>query len=530
MSTASAQAGSPFGGLALPSNLPTFLFKLVGLCIVNAITLVLIYLFANDEVWFLVAALVAITLMVNVINLWPDMYPLQWMTPAFAIIILMVIYPLVYTVYVAFTNYGDGHILTKAQVIDRLEGTKFLPEGGRSYSWTAFTDDSGEYALWLVDVDGDAFFVTQDDPLQPVDFATAGVEPGQIPDTYRGFERMNRIQAAVLADRGDLEFGEGDTLIGIQSNAAAGPFVQRFVYDRSTDTITDRSTGRRYVADSTRGNFRSEFGESLSPGYWVTIGLDNFTRFFRSPALAGPLIRIFLWTIVFAFISVISTFMLGLFLAIVINDEVPLKKFIFSILIIPYAIPAVISVLIWRGLFNPSFGIVTQYMNDIFGSAPNWLGDPLWAKVAILFVNLWLGYPYMMLICSGALQAIPQDIYEAARVDGATAWAQFTKLTLPLLLVAVGPLLIASFTFNFNNFGVIEAFNEGGPAMTGTTTPAGHTDILISYTYRLAFGSGRGADYGYAAAITIIIFAMVALITVFQFRFTRQLEEVSENV
>jgi ABC-type sugar transport system permease subunit len=99
-----------------------------------------------------------------------------------------------------------------------------------------------------------------------------------------------------------------------------------------------------------------------------------------------------------------------------------------------------------------------------------------------------------------------------------------------LLLVAVGPLLIASFVFNFNNFNLIYLFNAGGPPMAGTPTPAGHTDILISYVYNLAFTASRGVDYGFAAAITIIIFFIVGAITLFQFRYTRMWEEVSENV
>ncbi|PZR97081.1 MAG: maltose ABC transporter permease, partial [Candidatus Chloroheliales bacterium] len=147
-------------------------------------------------------------------------------------------------------------------------------------------------------------------------------------------------------------------------------------------------------------------------------------------------------------------------------------------------------------------------------------------KVAILLINTWLGFPYMMLLCLGALQAIPHDMYEAADLDGASGWAKFRYLTLPLLLVSVGPLLIGAFAFNFNNFTVIDLVNEGGPPIAGSSTPAGQTDILISYTYRLAFSGGRGADFGLASAISIFIFVMVAAITAFNFRFTRQLEEV----
>jgi ABC-type sugar transport system permease subunit len=192
--------------------------------------------------------------------------------------------------------------------------------------------------------------------------------------------------------------------------------------------------------------------------------------------------------------------------------------------------PGVIGILIWRGMLNQHFGVIASNMVTYLGWSPGWFTDPIWSKVGILLVNLWLGFPYMMLICSGALQSIPTDIYEAAEVDGATRWQSFWRITLPLLLVAVGPLLIASFTFNFNNFTVIYAYNEGRPPIPNTATPAGYTDILISYTFRLAFETGRGADYGYANAITIVIFIIVASITLFQYRFMGMWEEVSENV
>jgi ABC-type sugar transport system permease subunit len=136
----------------------------------------------------------------------------------------------------------------------------------------------------------------------------------------------------------------------------------------------------------------------------------------------------------------------------------------------------------------------------------------------------------MMVIVTGALQTLPRDVYEAAALDGASAWQAFRNITLPLLLITVGPLLVASFAFNFNNFTVIQLYNRGGPPMVGTATPVGHTDILATYTYRIAFASGRGADQGYAAAITVIIFLILVVITAFQFRYTNMLEERGENV
>ncbi|HAE60057.1 MAG TPA: maltose ABC transporter permease, partial [Anaerolineae bacterium] len=162
--------------------------------------------------------------------------------------------------------------------------------------------------------------------------------------------------------------------------------------------------------------------------------------------------------------------------------------------------------------------------------APSWTTEAFWARMAILLVNLWLGFPYMMLITSGALQSIPTDLYEAATIDGAGNWNKFKSITLPLLLVAVGPLLIASFTFNFNNFGIIYLFIGGGPPIAGASTQAGYTDILISYVYNLAFASGgRGVQYGLGSAISFILFFIVGAITLFQFRYTKMWEEVSEN-
>jgi ABC-type sugar transport system permease subunit len=258
----------------------------------------------------------------------------------------------------------------------------------------------------------------------------------------------------------------------------------------------------------------------------VFIGLGNFTRIVEDPALRGPLVDIFVWTVMFALLSVLTTFSLGLMMALVLNDPIiPARKAIRSLLLIPYAIPGVISIVVWAGMLNRNLGII----NEVFNTEVYWLSDVFWSKVAIILVNLWLGYPYMMLICSGALQAIPSEVYEAASVDGASAWQKFWNITLPLLLVAVGPLLIGSFVYNFNNYLLITALTNGNPPIAGSPIPGvGYTDILISYVYKSAFSNQ--ADYGYASAVTIIIFLMVASITLIQYRFTQSWEKVSENV
>ena len=195
-----------------------------------------------------------------------------------------------------------------------------------------------------------------------------------------------------------------------------------------------------------------------------------------------------------------------------------------SLLIIPYALPSFLSALIWAGLLNQEFGVINEFLNlDI-----PWLRDQWMAKVSVLLVNTWLGFPYMFLISTGALQAIPDNLKEAAAIDGATSRQAFRRVTLPLLLVSLAPLLIASFAFNFNNFNTIFLLNKGGPPIAGAHTPAGHTDILISYTYRLAFESGRGADFGLAAGIGILIFMIVATISALSFKRTAVFEEINQ--
>ncbi|MBP8947675.1 MAG: ABC transporter permease subunit, partial [Candidatus Promineofilum sp.] len=247
------------------------------------------------------------------------------------------------------------------------------------------------------------------------------------------------------------------------------------------------------------------------------------------PSFRGPLLRIFAWNVTFALLSVLFSFALGLMIAIVFGRTMPGQRIIKSLLIIPFAVPQVITLLVWRGILNPLEGVVPNMLQSIFNQPVGWppfFADPTWVKVALILINVWLAYPYFMLISSGALQAIPTDMYEAADIDGASPWQAFRGLTLPLLLVAVGPLLISSFTVNFNSFNVIYLFNSGGPPMVGTALPAGHSDILISYVYNLAFGRGL-ALYGYASAITIMIFFMMVLVTIFQHRRMATWEETT---
>jgi ABC-type sugar transport system permease subunit len=534
--TKNVRAGGVITPLAqISGSLSRIALRLIGLALVDAFAVWFLYRLIQDGVWPLTLVVLVVTLSLNVIYLREDLYPLRWLSPGLSLLILMALYPILFTVYTAFTNYSDGHLLTKQQVIHLLAKEQFLPEGAVVYRWTAFRGEQGEFALWLISDEGKHYLALPGEAIREVvpeegDFGP--LDENGVPLEFNGFQRLSRVDTVkYISQLGDIAFGKPPNTIKISSLDAAAQYQQRYVYDKEKDAIVDQATGEIYFADKKEGVFVSTTGVALTPGYQVPTGIKNFIRLFTSPALRGPFVLVFLWTVAFAFLSVLTTFTLGLFLALVFDDpRIRGRKFIRSLLIIPYAIPGVIGILIWRGMLNPHLGVISTTMEELIGWAPAWLSDPWWAKVAILLVNLWLGYPYMMLICSGALQAIPQDLYEAAKVDGASVWQQFWSITLPLLLVSVGPLLIASFTFNFNNFNVIYLFNKGGPPIPGTPTPAGHTDILISYTYRLAFAGHRGSDYGYAAAITIVIFILVSLITLFNFRYTRIWEEISESV
>ena len=509
------------------------------------VRLLLVLLLDAAAIWFIQNAIsrgfdqLAITLgivvlMLNAMFLIPKAYPFRWMALGLSFLILFVIYPIVFTIYVAFTNYGDGHLLTKEQAIPLIEQATYLPEGGRTFSWTAFKSPDGDYALWLVSPEGETFLAKPGEeivPAAPGDPGIGEADSRGVPESIDGYQRLNTLLAAADQQLPTIRFGaEGSQTVQVNTPNTASQLETRFQYDPATDTVVDQANGDVYR--NVEGTFTTRDGKTIRPGFRANVGVQNFSDFATSPALRGPLVRIVTWNFVFPTLSVLSTFALGLAIAIMFNDkDFPLKKLIRSLLLIPYTIPGLISIIMWRGMLNSEFGVVNRFLENFVAQAPRWTTEPTWAQVAILLVNLWLGYPYFMLVSSGALQSIPTDIYEAAMIDGATGWARFRRITLPLLLVAVGPLLIASYVYNFNNFNLIYLFIQGGPPIVGASTQAGHTDILLSYVYKLAFESGgRGVQYGLASAISIVVFFIVGTITLLQYRLTNMWEEVSENV
>ncbi len=238
--------------------------------------------------------------------------------------------------------------------------------------------------------------------------------------------------------------------------------------------------------------------------------------------MSGPFLSILVWNFGFAFLSVLITFIAGLLVAMALNSpDLRALRCYRVLIVLPYAMPSFAMLLVWRDMFNQDFGLI----NTLTGQSINWFGEVWTARAAILFIQFWLGYPYMFLVCLGALQAIPKDLTEAAAVDGARRYQAFRAVVFPLLLVAIAPLLISSFAFNFNNFNIIALTTNGGP-FPPDNPRAGATDLLVSLVYKLAFAAG-GAQYGFAAAVSILIFLIVATVSIIGFRRTAALEEVN---
>ena len=530
--TTLTKQGPPGKGISPRAPIFPQLGRYALLMAVDAVVVWFFYKLISLGYYPFAAAVLIITIAVNLVLLFRRAYPLRWMIVGLVLMALFTIYPIIFTVWVAFTNYGEGHLVTHEQAVSQILKVKYLPPEGASFTWTAFRSPQGDYVLWLQDAAGNGYLAKPGDPLsqpKPGESGVGELDDKGIPKTIEGYQRLNVLMAAADKNLTEIQFGVTGETIQIRSPTEAAQLAPLYVYDPDHDTMTNQDTG--IVYQNLRGTFTSSNGKTLQPGFIASIKFNNFRDFFSSPALRGPLLRVTAWNFGFAFFSLLFNFALGLAIAVLFNDRLfPFKKLIRSLLIIPYTVPALITILIWKGMMNPELGVINRTMNNLFGWSPPWFTDQWWAKIAILIVNLWLSYPYFMLICSGALQSISEDYYAAAQVDGASSWQQFRYITLPLLLVAVGPLLVASFTFNFNNFNLIFLFNAGGPPIAGAPTPAGHTDILISYVYNLAFTASRGINYGFASAITIVIFVIVGMITLFQFRYTRMWEEVSKNV
>ena len=253
------------------------------------------------------------------------------------------------------------------------------------------------------------------------------------------------------------------------------------------------------------------------------IGLDNYLTVF-SGSLKEVFFPVLGWTVCFAVISTLGSYALGLGLAILLNNpKMKEAKIYKAVLIIPWALPSTIAILAWQGLLNEQYGGINNLLHAI-GISANipWMTDAFCARIGIILVNVWHGFPYMMNVCLGGLQAISNDYYEAARIDGATRFQCFKRITLPLVTKLSIPLVISTFAANFNNFGNIYMITQGGPARVDNQF-AGYTDILASTTYKMTTWSNR---YELSATFSVLIFVIVGTFTLINMRASGAFKEV----
>ncbi len=449
------------------------------------------------------------------------MYKHRYIYPGIAGMIIFVLFPLLYTFGLSFTNYSATNQLNFERVQRVLLDQTYL--AGKPYPFELYNTENG---LQLAVRDDDRqfispYFTLETLPTLPLDLveSSAEIEGEKAP-------MRNIVQQRALLSQISLLKPSGEEIrMSSLRNFAAEQSIYTLLHD---DRLFNNQTNEFYKPNFDVGFYElvdenGEFaGKRVAPGFVISVGADNYQRVLTDDGIREPFIAIFIWTVVFAFLAVTLTLAVGLVLACIVQWE-PLKgSGIYRVLLIlPYAVPSFISILIFKGLFNQSFGEINMVLEALFGIKPNWFSDPTTARVMVVIVNTWLGFPYMMILCMGLLKSIPDDLYEASAIDGAGPIHNFFKITLPMMIKPLAPLLIASFAFNFNNFVMIRLLTSGGPNMIDSSQPAGYTDLLVSYTYRIAFEGGAGQDFGLAGAIATLIFLMVGALALLNLRFTK---------
>jgi arabinogalactan oligomer/maltooligosaccharide transport system permease protein len=497
-------------------------FTLLG--VVDAFAIWAIAILASRNNWIACVVLAASTAAINAVYLIPRRWtlPLKFLLPGTVFLLAFQVIPIFYTIDIAFTNYASGHIISKSDAITQIKQNSLAQTPDSStYTLSPALDKQGKLVLLLVDDATKKPYVGTREGLTPLPRGKATIAGGAITAapgyTLLKGAKLFTLDTALANYRVPISGSHAIHPEGIDNAVELQPTLR---YDKQTDTFTSIKSGVVY-RDSGQGAYVSASGKELAPGWKTYIGWKNFSSVLHNPVIRNPFLRVFAWTMSFAILTVLLSFALGLFLAITLQKPIRFQKLYRTAFVIPYAIPSFLTILVWAGLLNDNYGII----NSVLHTHIPFLFDTWWARFSIILVSIWLTFPYFFLVSLGALQSIPAELVEAARVDGGGSWQVFRKITLPLLLVAVAPLMIASFAFNFNNFNTIYLLTTGGPPAQDQSI-AGTTDILISYTYKVAFQSGKGQDYALASAISIFIFFIVAAISLFGFWRSRTLESL----
>ncbi|MCE4555192.1 maltose ABC transporter permease MalF [Pelomonas cellulosilytica] len=444
----------------------------------------------------------------------------RYLFPGLAGMLIFIAFPLVYTAQIGFTNYSSTHLLGESRVREYLlEQHDAVEDQVLGYSLHA---RGAEYRL-VLNADGDAVPRWVSPPLalragkdlhvdmSAADATTASGTALPLPELIRHRDALAKL-VLVLPDKTELHY------LGLRE---FGPIKPQWTAN-ADDSLTRAADGIAFKPNRDTGFFEARKAdgsvETLQPGFKAFIGVGNYARMLFDAEFRGPFLSIFTWTVMFSALTVFFATAIGMLFAVMLNWEgMKFRATYRTLLFLPYAVPGFISILVFKGLFNQNFGEINAILDALVGVKPAWFADPFLAKTMLVIVNVWLGYPYVMILCSGLLKSIPADLYEASALAGAGPATNFLKITAPLIIRPLAPLLVSAFAFNFNNFVLIALLTDGRPDFLSTKLPAGQTDILVSYTYRIAFRDS-GSDFGLAAAISTLIFFLVAALSLINLR------------
>lgn len=494
------------------------------LAVASALLVWMIYIAVMQSEWFIVAGLSLVLLGANWVYVSKKAVAAKFLFPGIVLLSFFVVIPIIYTAWMSAYNYKTGNEIDKPQAITQLHQVGLIPAAaGNTYDMIVGTEN-GNKAVLLTDQGDRTVYLGENGKISQLTPGTYSVNSDKVATSTSGWKTWSPAEVAANADwlnTLSLPAAKG-TFIAAQGSNLAALMTEKFKFGQNDSQITDVLTGTVY-RDNGNGNFVDikDKKHILYPGWRQFNPAQNYLGLITDPVLRGPFIRVFIWTFVFAFLSVLSMWGLGLLLAVAMDKKMRLRNFYRGVLILPYAMPSFMSILIWAGIFNRDYGA----LNGLLHAQIDWLNDPWLARLAIMTVNLWLGFPYFYLISTGALQALPTDIEEAAEIDGATGRQIFFQIKLPLIFQILSPLLIASFAFNFNNFNLIYLLTKGGPTDVLNGETAGATDILITYAYKTAFGSNE-QNLGLACAISVIMFFIVGALSMWSLRRSKVLEEM----
>jgi arabinogalactan oligomer/maltooligosaccharide transport system permease protein len=566
------------------------LIKIIFLALVDGLAVFTAYLLIMKNQWLGAGGVLAVALVVSFLYLRRGGLPAKYLTPGVLFLLIFQVYVVVFSGYISFTNYGSMHNSDRASAVNAIKYSAYsLIDSDQNGYLDTGKDVDGDTVAEMVDANGNVLPTPADGSIPagavPVSFYSVAVVTGPgstlnllatetkydvdgnsvfgktylganeqvmqevsgavdsdgdgVPDTLDGYktlsiDKINSVQEKLFNTK---VFVDDTKVIFIRTEDGALAYQYKFDYkwDAATETFTRVTDGA--VFKPAKDGFFHVDGDVAKErieyeiGWIETVGWKNYEKIFNDERLRGPLLKIISWTFMFAIGSVTSTFVLGLALALLFNREnMRGKKIYRAIMILPYAFPGFLSAYVWKGMFNTDNGFINNViLAPLNLDAPiPWLTEEGPARMAVLLANLWLGFPYMFLISTGALQAIPAELTESATLDGATPWQQLRLIKFPLLMITLAPLLVASFAYNFNNFTLIYLLTGGGPTdITAGDLDAGGTDILITFVYKIAFSTGVGRDYGLASAFSVLIFLFVGTISFLSFRRTRALEDIA---